>query len=211
VPQHVAGHVQHRALVKAAKSASIGDGAAILRTVSGSSAYGRTTVEHWAFVPFRRAGGGLNACVLKIKQLLLVECPGMGWPGGVARIAAGTMYQAHVMQGPGLVTHFNDDPAQGGCAEPTMLSLREGWCPILGRCMCTRLRARLCTCRLQAMESRLACSPSRKWVFMGKVVLWSKCNMLWQLEFGCRNTQLVHMCLSSGLYLYQQLRFGVVK
>ena len=120
--QHRQGVAQCAATTHAADTASIGHGAALVRTIAGSRAYGRKQCEHFAFVPFVRANGSLNACVLEIEQLLLVRCPGMGWPDDTARLATGTLYDAaEVVDGPGHCTVYNDDPRLGACTVPTML------------------------------------------------------------------------------------------
>ena len=71
------GKAYFKASTKAVKSASIGGGTAVVRTVSENSTAGRTTTEYWAFLPHVRADGTLNACVLQIQQLLLVSCSGL--------------------------------------------------------------------------------------------------------------------------------------
>lgn len=116
------GHRTTLADVKFAHTASIGNGSARVRTVQGSRVQGRTQCEHFVFVPFQRADGTLNACVLKIEQLLLVRCAGQGWDNDTARIAAGVLHDfAHVVEGPGLFTDFNDDCRKGAFVVPTML------------------------------------------------------------------------------------------
>lgn len=118
--QRVDGDVQATATVLTADSASIGGGAAVVRTLAASAAHRRTKCDHYAYVPFQRANRH-DPCVLEIKQLLLVRCPGLGWRRDTARIAAGTLYHATILAGPGLEQSYNDDPRQGACRVPTIL------------------------------------------------------------------------------------------
>lgn len=104
-------------------TATIQSGAWVVRTVAGSQAYGRTHVDHFAYVPFM-SGRAQNPCVMKIDQILLIKRADMGWPGEEARVAVGTIWDhLTVAKGAGLETRYNDDPAKFACSVPRGL-----WC-----------------------------------------------------------------------------------
>lgn len=115
------GQACFTANVKSVKAASIDGGKAVVRTVTGNNTAGRTTVEYWALLPYKRRDGDLNPCVLKIKQLLLVSRPGLGWSGDLARVVTGELFEANVVRGAGLVSTYNDEPERGACHVPTLL------------------------------------------------------------------------------------------
>lgn len=146
----VAGHRGAFGVVGAADvfhsdTASIGEGAAVVRTVAGSSAYGRTRCDHYAYVPFAAASRH-NPCVLVVEQLLLVRKRGMGWPQDEARLAVGILYDhLTIRSGAGLEDHWNDDSSRGPHCAPRVLFLpskkkKKGgyrWAVFLNQIYCT--------------------------------------------------------------------------
>lgn len=102
-------------------SASIRNGAWVVRTDTGSVSHGRQHSDQYAYIPFR-SKGGMNHCVMKIKQFVLVQRTNMGWRGDEARLAVGTLFDhLAVRHGAGLETQYNDDPTSGACCVPRAL------------------------------------------------------------------------------------------
>lgn len=115
------GLLERQASVWHAPCASIGNGAAVIRTQAACQTYGRTNCDFYAYVPFMR-GGRQDPCVLRVEHLLLVKCPNMGWPEDEARLAVGTLYdRLAIRRGAGLETAYNDDPDRGACVVPRVL------------------------------------------------------------------------------------------
>lgn len=127
-----------------ADSASIGQGATVVRTVRGTTARGRTRCDQYAYVPFSSATRH-NPCILVVDQLLLVRKSGMGWPGDEARLAVGTLYDhLTIRSGAGLEDEWNDDSTVGPHSTPRVLFLsakkkRRGyrWAVHLSQVHCT--------------------------------------------------------------------------
>jgi len=115
------GVLERQASVWHAPCASIGNGAAVIRTQAACQSYGRTNCDYYAYVPFMR-GRHQDPCVLLVEHLLLVKCPNMGWPNDEARLAVGTLFDRLAKrQGAGLETRYNDDPDNGACVVPHVL------------------------------------------------------------------------------------------
>lgn len=98
---------------------SINWGSVKVRT-TGSA---RTSKIDWlVYVPFVR-GDREEPCLLRIKQLLVIrdDSAQIGWQGGWAKLAVGTLYEARALHGPGFVTAYNEDVAQGPIAFPSVL------------------------------------------------------------------------------------------
>lgn len=125
-------------------SASIGNGATVVRTVAGSSAYGRTRCDQYAYVPFAAAKRH-NACVLVVDQIVLVHKDGMGWHRNQARLAVGVLYDhLTVRSGAGVEDTWNDDMSVGPHSAPRVLFLsakkkKSGyrWAVFLSQVHCT--------------------------------------------------------------------------
>lgn len=149
LPQHSGGHVSVAATVRAADSVSIGDGAAVVRTIAGTQSHGRKTLECYVYLPYTRQNGTHNPCVLRVEQLLLVTCPGKGWPDDQARIAVGILCEATVVQGRGgLCVEYNDDASTRARAVPTLLRLTQSstrykWAAHVHQIECPLIRASL--------------------------------------------------------------------
>lgn len=104
-------------------TATIQSGAFLIRTIDGSSAFQGTHTDHYVYIPFR-AGSTHNACVMLVRQLILIKCRGMGWRNDEARIAVGTLWDhLAIRKGAGLEVDFNDDPSRGSCSVPRALLL----------------------------------------------------------------------------------------
>lgn len=115
------GRMRNAADVMYSDTASIQSGGALVRTIAGSSCFGRSKNDSFVYVPFMKRSGQ-NPCVLRVKQLLLVRKQGMGWHNDEARIAVGTLYdQMTVADGAGLETEYNDDPTERACSVPRVL------------------------------------------------------------------------------------------
>ena len=115
------GRMVDTAQVMYSDTASIQNGGALVRTIAGSSCFGRTKTDSFVYVPFMK-GARQNPCVMHVKQILLVRRPGMGWHNDEARLAVGKLYeQLKVGDGAGLETEYNDDPTQGACSVPRVL------------------------------------------------------------------------------------------
>lgn len=118
------------AKVQSSDTASIQSGAALVRTVQGSNSHGRTKTDHFIYIPFMKRSRGCEVqqpCIMKVKQILLIEKAGMGWPDNKARLAVGTMYDKlniakldadHVA---GLETDFNEDATKRAVCVPRVL------------------------------------------------------------------------------------------
>jgi hypothetical protein len=110
------------ATVECADTVSIGWGNALVRTLAGSSACGRTKCEFSAYVPFTRQDGTHNPCVLEVRQLLVVHKDGVDeWPGSAAKLAVGILNEADAVCGQGLESDFNEDESVGARKCPTLL------------------------------------------------------------------------------------------
>lgn len=104
-------------------TATIQAGAWVVRTSKASQSHGREHTDMYVYIPFRTANG-LNHCILKIEQILLVRRKLMGWRGNEARIATGILWERLVVRrGAGLETEYNDDPSVGACCVPRALHL----------------------------------------------------------------------------------------
>lgn len=101
--------------------ASIKFGKYLITTEEGSSANNSGSTSHFVYVPFEGPRGH-NACVMRVKQLLLVKKPGMGWDKDEARLAVGIIYEnMSVEKGAGVEVSFNDDPRRGAVSVPRIL------------------------------------------------------------------------------------------
>jgi hypothetical protein len=147
LPVHQFGVAAYRATAHCADSVSI-KGKDILRTLAGTHRHGRTKVECYGYVPFR-TDQGMQHCVLRIEQLLVVRCDVFETeanPDGIAKIAAGVIFEGSPVQGRGLSTEFNDDPGQGPVRFPTKLKVGSAfepyrWAVFVHQIMCPLVQA----------------------------------------------------------------------
>lgn len=117
----VNGQRRGRADVWSADTASIQNGAALIRTAAGCRAHGRTNTDCFVFIPFM-CRGRMKPTVMHVKQLLLVKKAGLGWPNDEARIAVGTLYEdLTIAKGVGLETDFNENRHERACCMPRVL------------------------------------------------------------------------------------------
>lgn len=111
-----------RGRIYVSDSATIKFGAYVINTAKAASARGRVRDDHFVYIPFFKASGKPEACVMEIHTLLRVHQPGMGWPDDEARLAVGKLYtNLQVRKGLGLETAYNDNPARGAYCYPRLL------------------------------------------------------------------------------------------
>lgn len=136
-PDHIRGIrqlgiMEGAATVFSSDSATIQNGAVIVRTAAGSRSHARTKTDHFVYIPFMKRGKQWP-CVMRIDQILLVNRPGMGWRDDEARIAVGTLFdKLSIGAGGGLEVDFNDDPTITACKVPRLLhataaQLKQGY------------------------------------------------------------------------------------
>lgn len=120
------GAVANAAVVHSSTAATIQFGAHVVHTKAGAESKGRTKDDHFVYVPFFKRSGKPEACVMRIKQILLIRKVGMGWVNDEARIAIGRLIpNLQVRSGPGLEDTFNDDPVEKATCVPRLLYASE--------------------------------------------------------------------------------------
>lgn len=129
---HILGHKDPRTGLRAtvdneeaevfwSDTATVQNGAWVVRTEKGSNSHGRTHTDHYVYVPFW-AGRSQNPCIMKIDQIVLIRRKGMSWPDDEARLAVGTLWdRLPRREGAGLEQRYNDDPTTGACCVPRAL------------------------------------------------------------------------------------------
>lgn len=116
------GQAKDAADVFFSEDATIQAGAHVVRTKKGTMSHGRTRDNHFVYVPFWKARGEQDPCIMAVKQLVLIRKTGMGWPNDEARLVVGTMYDnLAVRSGVGLEDSYNDDYAKKATCVPRVI------------------------------------------------------------------------------------------